>query len=297
MCEISVIIPVYNCEAFLRRCLDSLEAQSFKDWEAVCIDDGSKDDSPRILDEYAASDSRIRVVHKKNEGVSAARNKALELVKGRYILFVDSDDFLHPQTMEITWHFAEKDVSDLVAFTYNRSYRTLRMLANMLNLPEGNKVNFPEYRIKEIESIVSDNIYDQATEYSSAKDGQDKRWLVKHCQPWRCLYRADKIKGIRFIPGIIYEDFPWWGEVLLNSSRATIINLPLYYYYPNKGSYIISSRQQFRIESLKTALKAAEDLYESRADEKQKEAWEKNFLTPFRRKLEKKLKKYGEGQA
>lgn len=297
MCEISVIIPVYNCEAFLRRCLDSLEAQSFKDWEAVCVDDGSKDDSPRILDEYAASDNRIRVVHKKNEGVSAARNKALELVRGRYILFVDSDDFLHPQTMEITWHFAEKDGSDLVAFTYNRSYRTLRMLANMLNLPEGNKVNFPEYRIKEIESLVSDNIYEHATEYSSAKDGQDKRWLVKHCQPWRCLYRADKIKGIRFIHGIIYEDFPWWGEVLLNSSRATIINLPLYYYYPNKGSYIISSRQQFRIESLKTALKAAEDLYESRADEKQKEAWEKNFLTPFRRKLEKKLKKYGEGQA
>lgn len=297
MCSISVIIPVYNCEAFLRRGLDSLIAQTFKDWEALCIDDGSKDGSPHILDEYAASDSRIRVVHKQNEGVSAARNQALGLVRGKYIIFMDSDDFLHPQTMEICWHFAEKDGSDMVAYTYDRKYRTRRMIANILNLPENKEMKFILYKLEEIESLVSDDVFEWATEYSSAEKAQEKRWLIKHCQPWRCMYRTEKIKDIRFIPGIIYEDFPWWGEVLLQTARVSIINLPLYFYYPNKGSYIISSGQDFRIKSLKIAIKAAEELYESQGSEYQKEAWNRKFLTPFRRKLEKKLKKYGTDQA
>ena len=76
MSYISVIIPVYNCGQFLRRCLDSLVNQSFKDWEAICINDGSKDNSGEILDEYAAKDNRFKVVHKVNEGVSEARNTA-----------------------------------------------------------------------------------------------------------------------------------------------------------------------------------------------------------------------------
>lgn len=297
MCEISVIIPVYNCEAFLRRGLDSLIAQTFKDWEAICIDDGSGDKSPSILDEYAEADRRIRVIHKQNEGVSAARNKALELVEGKYIIFMDSDDFLHPQTMEISYHFAEKDNSDLVAYTYNRKYRTRRMIANILGLPESSKIKFPRYELDKIESLCSDDIYEWATEYSSAEKGQDKRWLIKHCQPWRCMYRAEKIKDIKFIAGIIYEDFPWWGEVMLSTEKLSILNLPLYYYYPNKGSYIISSKQQFRIESLKIAIKAAEELYKEKASLKQQEVWENRFLVPFRRKLEKKLKKYGETKA
>ena len=297
MCCISVIIPVYNCEAFLRNCLDSLRSQSFSDWEALCIDDGSKDGSSDILDEYAAADCRFRVLHKQNEGVSIARNKALELVRGKYIIFMDSDDFLHPQTMEICYHFAEKDNSDLVTYTYDRKFRTLRMIANMLRLPNRAKTHFPKYRLEEIESLVSDNVFEWASEYSSAEKGQDKKWLIKHCQPWRCMYRTDKIRHIRFIPGIIYEDFPWWGEVLLNVDRVTILNLPLYYYYPNMGSYIISSKQQFRIDSLRLALDAAEKLYQEKAGPEQQIAWENKFLVPFRRKLEKKIKKYGKDQA
>ena len=289
MCCISVIIPVYNCEAFLRNCLDSLRSQSFSDWEALCIDDGSKDGSSDILDEYAAADCRFRVLHKQNEGVSIARNKALELVRGKYIIFMDSDDFLHPQTMEICYHFAEKDNSDLVTYTYDRKFRTLRMIANMLRLPNRAKTHFPKYRLEEIESLVSDNVFEWASEYSSAEKGQDKKWLIKHCQPWRCMYRASMIKDIAFIRGIIYEDFPWWGEVLMRTSRATIINLPLYYYYPNKGSYILSSKEHYRIESLKVALKAAESIKTD--NPKNAKAWNDKFITPFRRKLEKKLAK------
>ncbi len=289
MSYISVIIPVYNCGQFLRRCLDSLISQSFEDWEAICINDGSKDNSGEILDEYAAAEKRFKIVHKENEGVSVARNTALKLVESDYIMFMDSDDFLHPQAMEICRHFAEKDNSDLVAYTYNRRYRTLQMIGNILNLPEPKKLRHHHYEIDKIESLTTDNILFWATEYSHPEPDQDKRWLVKHCQPWRCMYRASMIKDIGFIRGIIYEDFPWWGEVLMRTSVATIINLPIYYYYPNKGSYILSSKEHYRIESLQTALKAAEEIHTD--DPEKAEAWKAKFITPFRRKLEKKLKK------
>ena len=289
MSFISVIIPVYNCGQFLRRCLDSLVDQSFKDWEAICINDGSKDNSGAILDEYAAADKRFKVVHKDNEGVSAARNTALSLVNSNYIMFMDSDDFLHPQAMEICAYFAGRDNSDIVAYTYNRRYRTLQMIGNILRLPEPKKLRYTHYKVETIESLTTDNIFHWATEYSHPEGDQDKRWLVKHCQPWRCMYRASMIKDIEFIRGIIYEDFPWWGEVLMRTKTATIINLPLYYYYPNRGSYILSSKEQFKIESLKSALKAAEAI--STDNPEKAKAWEEKFIAPFRRKLEKKMAK------
>ena len=289
MSYISVIIPVYNCGQFLRRCLDSLVDQSFKDWEAICINDGSKDNSGAILDEYAAADKRFKVIHKDNEGVSAARNTALSLVNSDYIMFMDSDDFLHPQAMEICAYFAGRDNSDIVAYTYNRRYRTLQMIGNILRLPEPKKLRYTHYKVETIESLTTDNIFHWATEYSHPDGDQDKRWLVKHCQPWRCMYRASMIKDIEFIRGIIYEDFPWWGEVLMRTKTATIINLPLYYYYPNRGSYILSSKEQFKIESLKSALKAAEAI--STDNPEKAKAWEEKFIAPFRRKLEKKMAK------
>lgn len=289
MSYISVIIPVYNCGQFLRRCLDSLVNQSFKDWEAICINDGSKDNSGEILDEYAAKDNRFKVVHKVNEGVSAARNTALSLVESDYIMFMDSDDFLHPQAMEICAHFAERDNSDLVAYTYNRRYRTLQMIGNILHLPEPKKLRHHHYDIEKIGSLTTDNIFHWATEYSHPDGDQEKKWIIKHCQPWRCMYRTSMIKDIEFIKGIIYEDFPWWGEVLMRTEKATIINLPLYYYYPNKGSYIISSREDFKIRSLKISLEHARAL--KFTDDAKKRAWETNFITPFQAKLEKKLRR------
>ena len=296
MCKISVIIPVYNSEPFIARCLDSLTGQSFRDWEAICVNDGSTDGSGSFLDRYASIDHRIKVIHKENGGVSAARNEALKLAEGEYIMFVDSDDFLHPQAMEICFSFAEKDSSDLVAFTYDRAYRTKTMLRHILGIPESEKINYRSYDINAIESCCSEDIFEWATEYSHPEAGQSKRWLVKHCQPWRCLYRADRIRSIEFIKGIIYEDFPWWGEVLLNTRKATIINMPLYFYYPNKGSYIASAKQHYRIRSLKTAIAAAENLFAEKANERQQQLWEQKFLEPFRHKLEKKIKKYGEAR-
>lgn len=98
--KVSIIVPVYNAEIFLSQCLDSIIAQSFKDWECILIDDGSKDGSGRICDEYAIKDTRFRVFHKKNGGVSSARNLGIDHMKGEFVIFIDADDLLYPYSIQ-----------------------------------------------------------------------------------------------------------------------------------------------------------------------------------------------------
>ena len=284
MPAISVIIPAYNASDFIGRCLGSLQRQTFGDWEAVCVDDGSTDGTGALLDRLAGEDARIRVLHQANAGVSAARNNALAAANGEFILFVDGDDFLHPQAMEICLRLIRRDGSDLVAFTYNRRFRTRMLVRHLLHLPDPRRIDFKH--IDEPETLVTDDIFDWATEDSHP----DKRLVTKHCQPWRCLYRKELIDGITFLPGIIYEDFPWWSEVLLRVRQVTLTDLPLYFYYPNRTSYIFRSREEFKVRSLETAIPAAAKLYEN-ADPADRERWERNFLRPFQEKLAKKKAK------
>ena len=98
---ISVIIPVYNTEMYLRRCIDSVLAQTYQDFELLLIDDGSKDSSGAICDEYAAKDARVRVFHKENGGVSSARNLGLDNARGEWVTFVDSDDYIEKKLSQV----------------------------------------------------------------------------------------------------------------------------------------------------------------------------------------------------
>jgi Glycosyltransferases involved in cell wall biogenesis len=117
--KLSIIIPVYNTSAFLPECLESVRAQSFRDFEAILVDDGSTDGSGAICDSFAASDSRFRVIHKHNGGLSAARNSALEVAVGEYVAFVDSDDWLDPLCYEtILRAFDSQPASGMVCFSY-----------------------------------------------------------------------------------------------------------------------------------------------------------------------------------
>ncbi len=111
---ISVVIPVYKVEKYLRRCLDSLIAQTFADWQAICIDDGSPDRSPAILDEYAARDARIKVIHRQNAGVSSARNLGIENASGDYIHFLDADDWIDPEYYQAMMTVAMDSGADMV---------------------------------------------------------------------------------------------------------------------------------------------------------------------------------------
>ena len=280
---ISVIVPIYNVACHLHRALDSILSQTYKDWEAILVDDGSTDNSGKIAEEYAQKDNRFKVIHKTNGGLSDARNAGMEYLSGEFLIFLDADDFLHPQLMALCMEASLRDNTDMVAFTYDRTYRTIGFIKHFLHLddltPHFKYYEHPPY-------LVTDNIYDYATEYSKPKNIA-KRWAVKHCQVWRCMYKTYAVRSIKFIKGINYEDFPWWSEVLLHIRSCTILNLPLYFYYPNPQSYILSADQKHKIESLQKGIEAAKRIYAT-APEAKRKAWERNFLVPFEQKLRKK---------
>lgn len=103
--EISIIVPVYNVEKYLKRCIDSILNQSFENFELILVDDGSTDNSGKIVDEYEGIDKRIRVIHKQNGGQGSARNRGLDIAKGNYIGFVDSDDWIHRDMYKCMYKF------------------------------------------------------------------------------------------------------------------------------------------------------------------------------------------------
>lgn len=283
---VSVIIPIFNVEKYLARALDSLLAQTHQDWEAIMVDDGSTDGSTKIAQSYCERDKRFLLTTQKNQGQAVARNKALGMVGGDYVMYLDPDDMLHPQAMDICIKASLRDGSDMVTFTYDHPYRTINKWLHKLGL--GDMKPRPK-RYGEYDYYVTDNIFEHATECSHAQ-GINRKWKVKHCQAWRCLLKADLARRARFAEGVKYEDVPWWGEILLNVRRTTITKLPLYYYYPNPKSFIMSAGTEEHIRSLKVILKQTDELYE-KATPEQRKAWNANFRTPYSRYLEKKQHK------
>jgi glycosyltransferase involved in cell wall biosynthesis len=120
---ISIIVPIYNTEKYLHRCIDSILAQTFTDFELILVDDGSTDGCPRICDEYASKDSRIKVIHKANEGVAAARKTGFEATRGEYIGWVDSDDWIEMEMYEVLYSNACKHNADLVICGFFREIK------------------------------------------------------------------------------------------------------------------------------------------------------------------------------
>lgn len=123
MPKVSVIVPVYKAEKYLRQCVDSILAQTFTDWECILVDDGSPDRAGVMCDEYAAKDARIKVIHKANGGVSSARNVALDRITGTWLTFVDSDDCLYPNSLQKWVEVAEQNDLDLIQCYFNREYK------------------------------------------------------------------------------------------------------------------------------------------------------------------------------
>ena len=282
--KISIIIPMYGVEKYLRRCLDSVQNQTFKDWQAICVDDGSPDKSGEIAEEYAKSDKRFVVVHKENGGLSDARNAGMPYAKGQYIMYLDSDDFIHPQTMEIAYNLAQKNDSDIVSFTYDRFYRPQLMVYHKLGLdtdnvrPCGIK---KKYNVEKIKSKTITDVYEYATDSAHNAFNPNRKWLIKHCQVWKNMYRKSLIQDIPFIKGILFEDFPWWSRVMLRNPRVTIAPLPLYYYIPNFGGIVLSAKQLRIMQSLITGIKDSFVLYRDQADKHQMKLWSENFLWFF----------------
>ena len=293
MPAISVIIPIYNVEKYLRRCLESVLNQTFQNWEAICVNDSSPDNSAQILNDFAARDGRFKIVNKENGGLSDARNVGMQFATGEYILYLDSDDFIHPQTMAIAYHLAKRDNSDIVSFTYDRIYRPQLMVRHFLKMDTDNviprRIN-KKYDLDNIPTLITDDIYAYATERMVNVPRNKKKWMIKHCQVWKNLYRRDLIADISYIKGILFEDFPWWSEVMLRNPRTTIAPLPLYFYVPNFGGIVLSAKQLRIMKSLCVGLQSAYKIYKERATEYQMKMWSENFQWYFIDKVFGKIK-------
>ena len=277
--KISIIIPMYNVEKYLRRCLDSVKNQTFKDWQAICVDDGSPDKSGEIAEEYASKDKRFVVVHKENGGLSDARNAGMKKVQGEYVMYLDSDDFIHPQTMEIAYGLAQKNGTDIVSWYKDKWYRPQLLIRHKLGLDVDSVVPCgirKKYDLNKVKYFVTDNVFEHATESSHVKN----KWMIKHCYVWRHLIKTDFIRDIDFIKGIIFEDFPWWSRLMLRKPTLTITKLPFYYYYPNLNSIDMSSKEVKKIRNWLIGLKESFVLYMDSATDYEMQKWQENYMWP-----------------
>lgn len=202
----SIIIPVYNVAPYLRECLDSVLAQTFADWEAVCVDDGSSDGSDVILQEYAERDSRFKVIHKENEGVSIARNVGLDKACGEYFMFVDGDDSIASDSLD--------SFSRML-----KEYDLDCMLINQFILrdEEDAPIRLLEETIAPIQLLIG--------KYAAGG------WTV--CR----VYKRERFGALRFIPGMrLREDMCFWSDALCVDAKFAVASKPFYRYRERSNS-------------------------------------------------------------
>ena len=218
MPKISIIVPVYQVEQYLDRCVESVLAQTFRDFECILVDDGSTDTSGRMCDDYAHRDPRFSVIHKENGGLSSARNVAIPRARGEYLCFLDSDDTLHPRALELMLSTLEHSGADLVSAPLQEfSTDTPR---------------FPELGELPMTVLGQEAFIDHLLPENFG------RICVTACGK---LYHREIFDAIRYPEGKIYEDLHVYLDVLLRCSRIAVLEEPLYYYYTNPASITRSS--------------------------------------------------------
>ena len=213
MAQISVIVPVYQVEAYLPQCIDSILAQTFRDFELILVDDGSQDRSGAICDEYAGRDERVRVLHKENGGLSDARNAGLEQANGDYFLFVDSDDFIAPMMLERLYAGAQREGADLAICNFRYTFDTKE------------KKDFSTAMTAEI--LRGTEIF-----YNRKNDRSHGFWTVA----WNKLYKRETFGKLRFRSGKYHEDEFWANDMYQLDIRVVTIPDCLYYYRQRDGS-------------------------------------------------------------
>lgn len=209
MVKVSVIVPIYNVEEYINKCVDSILNQTFKEFELILVDDGSTDNSGNICDTYKSIDDRVHVIHKNNGGLSDARNFGIEAATGEFLYFIDGDDFIHEDTLESMYNSIMKTNSDIAICNMVRYYGETDT-EKFYNPVEKMKVLDDNYRFETLK------------------------------QPSVCnkMFKAILFKNIKFPLKKYYEDTFIYHELLFNARRVVLTGKDSYYYRSRRGSII-----------------------------------------------------------
>lgn len=216
---ISVIIPVFNTIKYLDAAVESVINQSYKDLEIILVDDGSTDGSSLRCDEYADKDQRIKVIHKDNGGQSSARNMALDIAKGEYVCFADSDDISHKEMLAVLYNMITAYDADLA-------------VCECREFPEGSldssyikEVTCDVNKYKNIRVLENDEKYNMLTELQT-----------RYSAPWVKLYKRELFDKVRFLEGHLHEDQRLLADIVMKVNKVVLCDEELYYYMTRSGS-------------------------------------------------------------
>lgn len=218
---ISVIVPVYKVEKYLKRCVDSILAQTYPCLEVILVDDGSPDGCPAICDEYAREDRRVRVIHKENGGLSDARNAGIDIAKGQFLGFVDSDDYVHPRFYELLLQALKEEGADIAGCDVKKIYET-----GTVEEEEKEAVRSEIYSGRE----ATANLY-------------DAQLYLKSVVIWNKLYKKELFKDVRFPKGKLHED-EFTSYRLLYQSKSVVYIDRAYYFYFQREDGIMGQKQK-----------------------------------------------------
>jgi len=225
--KISVIIPVYNSEKYLKRCLDSVLGQTMSELEVICVNDGSTDKSLEILEQYSKSDERIIIINQNNLGVSTARNAGLDIARGEYVGFVDADDFIDSDFYEKLYTNAAVYSADVVCGGIKRENEKKRATLMKYNT------------VKTVDDV---------------KEKFKSTNTPKYSFVWNKIYLREKllINGIKFEDGIFYEDLIFTPNVLIKLGRLVTVSDTYYHYWKHSDSVIKIDTDKTRADKLYT---------------------------------------------
>lgn len=213
MAEVSIIVPVYQVENYIRQCVDSILTQTFTDFELILVDDGSKDQSGQICDEYARMDERVKVIHTENVRAADARNKGMNQACGNYFMFVDSDDYIEPTMLECLHKNILNEDADIAA-------------CNFLYY-------FENDRKKDFATEVKSEVLSGTEIFYNRKNERNYGyWTVV----WNKLYKKETFGNVRFRSGKYYEDEFWANDIYQMNMKIVTIPECLYYYRQHDSS-------------------------------------------------------------
>lgn len=232
---ISVVVPIYNVEKYLEECVDSIINQTYKNLEIILVDDGSTDNSGKMCDKFAQNDSRIKVIHKENGGLSDARNCGIEAATGKYIQFIDSDDYIDLDMFEILYNNLKKYNADISMCSHY-------ILTEDECTAEGSNELLIYDRVEILKEVLLD---EKVRSYA-----------------WNKLFSIKLFENIRFPKGKVFEDILTIPKLFEKANKVVLDDVSKYYYRQRKGSILHVQTKELRLAYINSALEIMEYIKE-----------------------------------